>query len=282
MGTKIALPVVVCALAGTLSAMQAEFEVVSIKQSVTGFIDLGGGTRLLRGETRCNATGVRTIPGDPLPVPGRGRCVARNSTVKELIDVAYELRFGPIRAVLNDMIIGPSWTDSAAFDVEAKAESPDATWPEVRRMLQAMLAERFRLTFHREPRQLTGFALVVAAAGHKLKAGDPNGKPGFTAAPVVRGQNVPVGAIANLLAQRLGRPVADKTGLTGPFDFTLSWTPDPTDLGVGGPGGGASPAGRDGGSLVTALQEQLGLRLETQRIPVEAFVIDRVEMPTPN
>jgi hypothetical protein len=73
--------VIACALTATISAAQAEFEVVSIKQNVAGFIDLGGGMRLLRGETRCKATGVPNMPGDPRPLPDRGRCVARNSAI---------------------------------------------------------------------------------------------------------------------------------------------------------------------------------------------------------
>jgi uncharacterized protein (TIGR03435 family) len=86
----------------------------------------------------------------------------------------------------------------------------------------------------------------------------------------------------NLLSQRLGRPVTDKTGLTGLYDFTLSWTPDPTDFGPDGLPVGAGPADRDNGGLVSALQDQLGLRLETQRTLFDAFVIDSIGRPTPN
>ena len=76
--------------------------------------------------------------------------------------------------------------------------------------------------------------------------------------------------------------MTDRTGLSGRYDFTLSWQPDPTDLGADGIPVGAAAGDRDSGALVTALQEQLGLRLETQRVTVEAFVIDAVEPPTPN
>ena len=259
------------------------FEVASIKPNSIGFIDLGRGLRLLRGETRCQATDTPAIPGDPLPPPGPGRCTIRNSTVKEMIDVAYELRFGPARPVLNQMIVGgPSWTETAVFDVDAKAESPTVTMQQMRGMLRTMLAERFHLTSHRESRQLTGLALVVAKDGHKLKEAAANGQPSFVAAPVVRGQSVPVGVIATLLSQRLGRPVADETKLTGRYDFSLTWTPDPLDLGPNGLPIGADSADRASGALVTALQEQLGLRLETRRVAVDAFIIDSIAMPTPN
>lgn len=259
------------------------FEVVSIKPNTRGFIDLGGGLRLLRGETRCHAADAAAVPGDPLPAAGPGRCAIRNSTVKEMIDVAYDLRFGPIRAVLDQMIIGgPSWTDTEAFDVDAIAGTPSVTLQEMHAMMRTMLAERFGLAFHRETRPFTGLALVLAKGGHKLKTGDPDRKPSFVAAPIVRGQNVPVLTIANVLSQRLGRPVGDKTGLTGLYDFTLSWTPDPTDFGPDGLPVGAGSGNRETGGLMSALQDQLGLRLETQRTVVEAFVIDAVTRLAPN
>jgi uncharacterized protein (TIGR03435 family) len=269
-------------LFGAQPSRDSAFDVVSIKPDTQGFIDLGSGLRLLRGETRCGATDSVRTPGDPLPPAPPGRCVSRNSTVKELIDTAYDLRFGPVRAVLNQMITGgPAWTETRAFDVEAKAMTDTASMQEMRGMLRRMLAERFTLLFHRDRRQITGLALVVAKGGSRLQASEPGGTPGFTAAPIVRGQSVPIVTIVNLLSQRLGQPVADKTGLTGVYDFTLSWTPEPTEL---------SASGRQvvaddrfvGGGLATALREQLGLQLETERIMVEAFVIDSVTMPTPN
>ena len=267
---------------GAQRAPDEAFEAASIKPNRDGFIDLGGGQRLLRGETRCHGIDSPPIPGDPLPAVGPGRCAVRNSTVKEMINVAYDLRFGPVRAVLNQMVVGgPSWTETATFDVDAKADNPSVTLQQMHGMLRTLLADRFRLVFHREPRQITGLALVVAKGGHKLTTGDPNGARRFTAAPVVRGQNVPVVTLANAVSLRLGRPVTDETELTGVYDFTLTWTPDPTD---------ASPNGlpilkdaeQSGGSLATALQEQLGLRLETKRITVQSFVIDSIDRPGPN
>ena len=259
------------------------FEVASIKPNAQGFIDLGGGMRLLRGETRCQGADTRAIPGDPLPPAGPGRCVVRNATVKEIIDVAHGLRFGPVRAVLNEKIVGgPSWTQTEAFDIDARAANTSATGEQLLAMLRTLLVERFHLAFHREPRQMTGLALLVAKDGHKLKEASPGGKPAFTAAPVVRGQSVPIGTIANLLTQRLGRPVADETGLKGVYDFTLTWTPGPADLTPGGTPVDSTQTSQSGPSLATALEEQLGLRLETRRIAVDAFVIDAIDRPTPN
>jgi uncharacterized protein (TIGR03435 family) len=264
-------------------ASRIAFEVASIRPNAQGFIDLGGGLRLLSGRTRCQATDTPLLPGDPLPSPGLGRCAVRNSTVKEMIDVAYGLRFGPVRAVLNQMIIGgPAWVETAIFDIDAKAEDPYATTQQMQAMFRTLIAERFKLTFHREPRQMTGLALVVSKGGHKLKEGDRKARPGFVTAPAVRGENVPVVTIANFVSQRLGRVVIDNTGLTSVYDFTLTWTPDPTELGPNGTPVRARSEDQASPSLVTALQEQLGLRLETRQAAVELFVIDSVEIPTPN
>jgi uncharacterized protein (TIGR03435 family) len=269
-------------LTGTVGAQQ--FEVASIRENKQGYIDLGGGARVLSGRTRCQTVDSPDIPGDPIPAPGPGRCVARNMTVKELINVAYGLRFGPARTVLNHFIPGgPRWTETTSFDVEAKAESPSVTTQNVLAMLRDLLVSRFHLTFHRENRETTALALVVSKDGHKLKPGDVQAKPSFVAAPVMRGENVPVTTLANFLTQRLGRPVVDRTGLTGVYSISLAWSPDPTELlPNGAPVGGGGAADQVNPSLTTALQEQLGLRLDSQRLPVEAFVIDSIDMPTPN
>jgi uncharacterized protein (TIGR03435 family) len=113
------------------------FEVASIRPNSQGFIDLGGGARLLSGATRCQGTDTRAIPGDPLPVTPQGRCVVRNSTLKEMMNNAYSLRFQSPRPILNQMIVGgPAWTETNVFDVEAKAENPVTVTSE---QLQSML-----------------------------------------------------------------------------------------------------------------------------------------------
>src|SRR5262245_47976506 len=109
-------------------AQTLAFEVASIKPNADGFIDIGGGLRLLSGQTRCQAVDTRPVPGDPLPAAGLGRCNVRNSTLKEIINVAYGLRLGAPRSILNQMIVaGPSWAETAVFDIEAKAENPSTT-----------------------------------------------------------------------------------------------------------------------------------------------------------
>jgi uncharacterized protein (TIGR03435 family) len=263
-------------------AFSQRFEVASIKPNVLGYIDLGRGLRGLSGQTRCRAVDTRVIPGDLLQAPAQGRCYVRNSTLKEIINTAYGFRFGPARSVLNQMIVGgPAWAETDVFDIEAKAEDPaTVTNQQMLVMLQSLLTERFKLKFHKETKEVSGYALLVAAGGSKLKEADPAEPQSFIAAPVVKGQKIPVLTLANVLAQRLGRPVFDQTSLTGLYDFTLKWTPDEIEL---GPNGLPRPAGDPSGpSLMTAIQEQLGLRLQSQKVPTEVVVIDSVERPTAN
>jgi uncharacterized protein (TIGR03435 family) len=119
-------------------------------------------------------------------------------------------------------------------------------------MLRTLLTERFKLKVHRERKQMLGLALPVSPNGSKLKEASGDGPPSFAAAPVVKGQRVPVATIVNFLAERLGRAVVDKTGLTGRYDFSLAWTPDPTELGPNGAPITTPALDQSGASLTTA------------------------------
>ena len=209
----------------------------------------------------------------------------------------------------------PDWLQSERYDIEAKMDSAIAD--ELRKidsddqrraarqhMLQALLADRFKLTIHRESKELPIYTLVIAKGGPKLpeaKPGDtyPNGFKGPEGRPGtgmmrgrdghVTGQGVPLANLVGMLSRQLGRTVIDKTGLAGKYDFTLQWTPDesqgPMFKGAdGGPQGSNSvaPPESAGPSLFTAIQEQLGLKLESQKGPVEIIVIDHVEKPSEN
>ena len=167
-------------------------------------------------------------------------------------------------------------------------------------MLQAQLADSFKLTIHRETKELPIYSLVVAKGGSKLqeaKPGDsyanglkgPDGRPG--GAHVMRmgrgeltAQGIGMNEIAHLLTPQTGRTVVDNTGLKGNYDFKLHWTPDQSTPALGGPGGGpdSSTSSESGPSLFTAIQEQLGLKLEPGKAPVEILVIDHVERPSEN
>lgn len=230
------------------------------------------------------------------------------------LQVLMQRAFG----VEDNQLVGlPNWAGSEQYVVDAKVDpsetdafsklSPQDSQAAMERMMQAMLAERFGLVFHRETRQLPVYALVVAKNGpklHEAKPGDtypngmqaPNGRPGAGLVRIGMGdftaQGVPLSTLASALSNRTGRKVIDKTGLTGQYDISLKWTPEegegPMFRGPGGgPPGGAGPAQRppDDASappLFTALQEQLGLKLESEKGPVEVVVVDRVQKPTAN
>lgn len=176
----------------------------------------------------------------------------------------------------------PGWFGTERYDIEAKM--PPNTKPEdAMRMFQSLLADRFQLALHKETRNVSALALVVARNGHKLTAADrskcdptnPNGGCGFRASPTeIIGAAVSMQQLATRLSRSLGLMVVDKTELRGAFDLALRWTND--DATPLGPGASAGPA------LYVALQEQLGLRLESTKTPVETLIIDRVERPSEN
>jgi uncharacterized protein (TIGR03435 family) len=212
--------------------------------------------------------------------PGRFR--ASNTTVQELLRMAYHVYD-------FQMAKGPGWMETERFDIVAKAVG-EPGYAEIQQMVQTLLADRFKLTIHRETRELPVYALLVSKGGTKFHqaakdfgpedrlAMAPGGQPG---AFKVVAQGVPLTVFASMLPTVLARPVLDMTGLAGKFDFTLEFSPDqmmrPTN---------ASPdtplPDLAGSSIFTALQEQLGLKLEARKGPVEVLVIDRVERPTSN
>jgi uncharacterized protein (TIGR03435 family) len=225
---------------------------------------------------------------------------ATNVSLKMLIQGAYGIR--------EDLISGaPSWADAARFDIDAKVAGSDVEAlkklsPEQRRsILQPLLADRFRLKVHTETKQLPVYELVLAKGGSKLKeatAGDtyangikgPDGVGRGGMMRVGRGQlnaqAVPMTSLANMLSQQLHRTVIDKTGLTGKYDLELNWTPDqgsdPMFKGSEGSQRTDTALDTSGPSIFTALQEQLGLKLQSAKGPVETLVIDHVEMPSEN
>jgi bla regulator protein BlaR1 len=209
-----------------------------------------------------------------------GRFTAANVTVKKLIQEAYGIKDFQISG-------GPSWIGSDLFDLAAKPET-SAKFDQIQLMLQSMLAERFQLVLRRETREMPVYALVVAKNGPKFEKANESAQPvvrirrGLLVAP--RGN---MAVLATQLSNFLGRTVVDKTGLTGNYDLKLEWMPDENQVAnfqaMGVPEGFGAPTPDPlGVSLFTALQEQLGLRLESQKGPVEMLVIERVEKPTEN
>jgi uncharacterized protein (TIGR03435 family) len=225
---------------------------------------------------------------------------ATNVSLKMLIEGAYGIR--------QDLISGtPGWVDSIRFDIDAKVAGANVDdlkklTPEQRMsMLKPLLADRFQVKAHTEMKTLPVYELVVAKGGSKLKEATagytyPNGFKGPDGVAhggmmrmsrgEVTGQALPVGSLVNMLSRQLQRTVIDKTGLTGKYDFTLQWTEESSDpMFKGGDGNQqkAEPApDATGPSLFTALQEQLGLKLQSAKGPVETLVVDHVEMPSEN
>lgn len=211
--------------------------------------------------------------------PG-GRFSAANVTVKRLIERAYDVKDFQISG-------GPSWIGSDLFDINAKPEEP--VQPEqVAAMLQSLLIERFELKTHRHTKEMTVYALVVARNGPKLKPEDGSAQAmvrirrGLFVAP--KGQ---IAVLVSVLSNILDRTVIDKTGRQGLYNMKLEWVPDENQVAMfstmGVPEGFGAPA-RDwvGPTLFTALEEQLGLRLESTKGPVEMLVVDGIQRPSVN
>jgi uncharacterized protein (TIGR03435 family) len=223
---------------------------------------------------------------------GEGGDSEHNVTLKVLMTVAYRIQEFQISG-------GPSWAGSDRFDVEAKAADPKAGPDQVRLMLQSLLEDRFKLKLHRETRESSVYALVVDKGGLKMKpsadqtSADVDGPSPPGAGPnhggirigsgSLIGNGVAMPLLVRMLSQRLDRTIVDKTDLTGRFDLQLQWTPDVGETPFS-PGGDLLPPAADssGISIFVALQEQLGLKLESQKGPVEMFVIDSVEKPSAN
>ena len=240
------------------------FEVASIKPSKAG--DSHSGTSL-----------------------GDGRFTARNTTLQTLMQ--YNA-FGISAAQITGQ---PGWLSTERFDIDAKLDdavveqmknlSTEAETLWMRQMVQQMLADRFKLAFHWETQQFAVYALVVGKNGSKIQRtknvdGGPsaswgNGK--LTAKCVTTEKLAQTLSIA--LSRELGRMVVDKTGLEGKYDLTLEWSPDNRSAAMTDAANESAPPGP---SIFTAVQEQLGLKLESTKAPVETVVIDHIEQPSEN
>ena len=207
--------------------------------------------------------------GDPSSgasrLPG-GRIVVTNNTLKELVRNAYEVKSYQI-------VGGPGWIDSDRFDVSAQADA-NANAGKLRVMMQFLLADRFKLKLHRETRTLPAYALVVAKNGSKLQtAGDGGSSLSiFRNRGAISAKTASMAQLANGLSNLLDRPVLDMSGLGGSFDFELHFEPFETQPAVDTPRT----------SIFTALEEQLGLKLESRMSPIEILVIDQASPPTEN
>lgn len=220
------------------------------------------------------------LSGDSTPYSfnaGPGQLEVRGVTLRILILMAY----GP-------NVSAPDWLDSVKLDVVAKLPASAAGLSPKDRahittlMLQGLLAERFKLNVHREEKVVPGYALVVAPGGPKMRRVEPlQFNQGTVMVGGITARSLPISQILASARGAVGRPVKDETDLSGYYEFNLTWTPEDKLL-AGADNTSTAPGDRPP-SIFTALQEQLGLRLEPRKLPIEVVVVDHVErVPTEN
>lgn len=254
-------------------AKPGSFEVASIKLSASD----DGGLNI-------------TFVGNPEP---GGRWTTRNATLEQIIRASY-----PGHALANQLVGAPGWIRTTRFDISARAANQKASREELTTMARALLADRFKLATHTETHDGPGYALVLARPGAvnpklrravldcndirdaMVRKGDVPASSA-TACRISIGQMGPqlrlqaggidMTRLAALLTPRVGSPVVNATGLKGQFDVTLEFSTDPN-----------AQSAIDPVSVFTAVQEQLGLRLDRRSVPIEVLVIDHVERPQPD
>jgi len=269
----IRIGIAVAITAGLLRSQAArpEFAVASVKPNHTGC---------------CTSGGV-----------GNGQGGGKNVTLKELIAFTYRIQQFQISG-------GPRWIGSDRFDVEGKAEDPKADFDQLRLMLRSLFEDRFKLKVHRETKESPAYALVVGKGGVKIKLSrdqspenvdgpaPPGAGPNHGAVRIgvgnLVGNAVTLSWFASMLSPRLDRLIIDKTNLAGRFDIRLQWAPSAAEDLFGVPteiidmNGVTVRPDPSGPSIFSAIQEQLGLKLESTKAPVDVLVIDHVEMPSEN
>jgi uncharacterized protein (TIGR03435 family) len=251
---KTTLTVVAVLLIQFTPSAQLAFDVASVRENTT---IAGGGS-------------MRLMPD--------GGITAQHIPARSLITIAYGLK-------AFQLMNAPAWSTQTYYDVIAKPAAK-ATPDQSMEMLQALLVERFKLAFHRETREVDGYALVQVRSGSlgpQLRKSDVDCQKvfatttrcregGITHSPAghsMKAVGTSLGNLLQLVTGEVGAPVSDETQLTGTFDFEIQWSNDVA-------------AANDLTSIYTALQEQLGLKLEKRRVSTEIFIVDRFERATPD
>jgi uncharacterized protein (TIGR03435 family) len=208
---------------------------------------------------------MKPMAESPLSPPGALQFTARNVSIGSLIGIAFGV------SSMNQVSGLPSWNNSTFYQIQAKPEGDvGLSYDQLKPYLQQLLQERFHLTYHRETKSTKGYALVVAKGGPKLTATKGGTPYGFVMGSRIQLPNTPASGLAGILASPLGEPVVDETGLKGNYDIVLNFAPmNSTDS--------------DLPSIFTAIEEQLGLKLERRDVQLETIVIDHVDRePTEN
>jgi len=221
---------------------------------------------------------IRAVPedGHHTSKSDNGLFRTHNVTLKRLIAMAYQVD-------RSEIFGGPNWLDTDGFDINAKIPDEFAqtlTGETLSLMIQSLLAERFQLVIHREPREISAFALVVTKKGPKkmTPATGNEENPGFHEKNWhLIAEDATMDGFAEDLSRNpdIGKPVVDETGLTGKFNFELTWAPER-------PTAKSDSSDSNAPAIFTALQEQLGLKLESAKLPISTIVIDRAEKPEGN
>jgi uncharacterized protein (TIGR03435 family) len=240
-----------CALLAAAASAQ-EFEVVSVKPNKSG----------------SNGSHTNT---------DQGRLTAVNVTLRQLIVRAYNLK--------DYQVEGPDWLGIEHFDISAKfpealPKDPEKSEAIFTAMMQRMLADRFKLAIHRDQKTFAVYGLFVTKGGIKFREAAPTeeGHGSNSNNNHFTGTNIGMDTFANFLSRRQDLPVIDMTGLKGYYDLTLDWIPEPKQ-----PEPGAGADASTGLTIPMALQEQLGLKLENRKAPIEILIVDHAEkLPTEN
>ncbi len=242
-----------CAAFGQSTVSLPAFDVASIRPSET---PQGRGLPSLREDINTSA----------------GTLTMRNVTLTTAIRWAYKLSVSEIS--------GPTGLADARYDITAKPGMP-APEDQLRLMLQSLLAERFKLAFHRQAQDVPGYAIVVSKSGAKLSAAEGGGEGNMTGAALVfEGHKMPLSRLADIVSGALKSPVLDMTGLPGPYDFKLDLRPYLASRQADAPGVNRDTPGMTDALVdvaTVALQDELGLKLEGRKVRLEVLVVDHAE-----
>ena len=232
---------------GGAQARLAQFDVASIRQIEPPFPTGGGPWTVIHGQFKAATAWPRGV-----------------------IAWAYDVLTAQVRG-------GPAWLDSERYDFDARSDQKDAGPKQVQVMLQALLADRLKLAVHRETQELQVYTLTIGKNGSKMEVSKDGFKNyiNWTGPGQVEFTECNMLGLINVLTGMLGAPVIDQTGLKGQYTFKLEFT-DPRLLTAGQPAGESRP------DLFTAVQDQIGLKLEGKKAPAEVLIIDHIERPSAN